>query len=145
MAEAGKSARGSLFYARCCRLFAIAFRAVGDKWVGPAVRPYRWPVGVIVDFDVQICERGDRIDPACGKEDKAGMPALAGFDQVDGTAEIVLNELAGTGFAIDSSKDAGIGGCINDPIKGAEGFKVGGDAEVTVQDLDGPWQLGGHG
>ena len=46
----------------------------------------------------------------------------------------VLDELAAAGFAIDAGENAGVGGGVDDPIDGREGFEIGGDADLAVKD-----------
>ncbi len=89
-----------------------------------------------MDFDFESGKRRDAVDAAGGEENKSGIPALAGFEQVDGTAEVVLDELTGTRFAVDPGEDAGIRGGVDDPFEEAESFQVGGAADVAVEDLD---------
>ena len=42
-----------------------------------------------MDFDFEGGEGWDGIDAAGGKENESGVPAFAGFKQVDGAAEVV--------------------------------------------------------
>ncbi len=92
--------------------------------------------GVLVDFDGECGEGRDRVDAARGEQNKTGAVGLAELEHVDRAPEVVLDELAGTGLAIDASEDAGIGGGVDDPIDGGERLEVAGGAEVAVKEFD---------
>lgn len=91
---------------------------------------------MLVDFDGERGEGRDRVDAARAEENEAGAVGLAELEHVDRAAQVVLDELAGTGLAIYASEDAGVGGGVDDPIDGREGFEVARGAEVAVKEFD---------
>ena len=81
-------------------------------------------------------KRRDGVDAARAEENETGAVSLAVFEEIDGAAEVVFDELARAGFAVDAGEDAGVGGGVDDPIDGREGFEVAGGAEVAVEEFD---------
>jgi hypothetical protein len=91
--------------------------------------------GVVGDFDGERGERRDAVNAARGEKNKTGAVSLAELEHVDRAPEVVLDELAGTGLAIDASEDAGIGGGVDDPIDSGERLEIAGGAEVAVEEF----------
>ena len=91
---------------------------------------------VLVDLNVEGGEGRDRVDPASGKKDEAGSMGFAELEHVHRAAKIVLDELAGTGFAVDSGKDARVGGGVDDPIDAGKGFEIAGRTKIAVEKFD---------
>jgi len=60
------------------------------------------------------------------------MDTLAVFQDVDGSLQIMFDELPRVCRAIDSRQDAGIGGGVNDPIYRRERLKIAGAADIPV-------------
>ena len=48
----------------------------------------------------------------------------------------MLDDLATAGAAIEAGEDAGIGSGVDEDIDGREGFKIAGEADVAVGNLD---------
>ena len=48
----------------------------------------------------------------------------------------MLDELAGTCFAIDAGEDAGVGGGVDDPVDSGKRLEIAGGAEVAVEEFD---------
>ncbi len=63
------------------------------------------------------------------------MP-LAVFEEVDGAAEVVLDELAAPVVAVKTCQDAGVRGGVDQPVGLREGVDVAPDAEVGVAEGD---------
>lgn len=74
----------------------------------------------------------DGIDTAGAEQGEAGAMRFAVFEQVDGAAEIVFEDLARAAAAIDAGEDAGHGGGVEEPVGGGEGVDVGGAARVEM-------------
>ena len=89
-----------------------------------------------MDLDGQIGEGRNGIDAAGAQQNEPGIPAFAGFEQIDGAAQVVLDQLAGGAFAIDPGEHAGIGGAVDDPVEGADCLQVARLADVAVDDPD---------
>ena len=91
---------------------------------------------MVGDFDGERGERRDAVDATRREEDEAGAVGLAELEHVDRAAQVVLDELAGTGLAIDASEDAGVGGGVDDPIDGRKRLEIARGAEVAVKEFD---------
>ncbi len=89
-----------------------------------------------MDLDGQIGEGWYGINAAGAQKDESGIPAFAGFEQIDGAAEVVFDQLAGGAFAIDPGEHAGIGGAVDDPIEGADCFQVARLADIAMGHAD---------
>jgi len=91
---------------------------------------------VLVNFDGERGERRDAVDATRREEDEAGAVGLAELEHVHRAAEVVLDELAGTCFAIDAGEDAGVGGGVDDPVDSGKRLEIAGGAEVAVEEFD---------
>lgn len=94
------------------------------------------PERVVDHFDGQRSEGRDRVDATSREEDEAGAMGFAELEHVHRAAEVVFDELTGTGFAVDPGKDARVGGGVDDPVDGGKGFEVAGRTEVTMEEFD---------
>ena len=59
--------------------------------------------------------------------------ARAEFQNVDGSEQVVLDQLAAAGFSVDAGQHAGIGGGIENPIATSDGFEVARAANIGVE------------
>ena len=91
--------------------------------------------GVLVNLDGESGEGGDRVDPTGGEKDEASAVSFAELEHVHCAAEVVFDELARAGLAVDAGEDARVGGGVDDPVDGGEGFEVARGAEVAVEEL----------
>ena len=91
---------------------------------------------MVGDFDGERGERRDAVDATRRDEDEAGAVSFAELEHIHRAPEVVLDELARAGLAVDAGEDAGVGGGVDDPIDGREGFEVAGGAEVAVEEFD---------
>jgi hypothetical protein len=91
---------------------------------------------VVVDFNGKRCQRRDGIDSAGAEQDEAGLVLAAVLEEVDGAAEVVIEEFLGTGLAIDSRQHAGIGSAIKDPVSRWKVGKILLVADVPHPDID---------
>ena len=125
---------------QCKRLAGELGRAVkgdgrsGGEFLGDTSPAHaRWQIagggrskGISYHLDGQSCERRDRVDPTGAQEDKTGPVLFAVLEHVDCTAQIVLDQLAGTRFAVDAREHAGISRGVDHPVYGGQRFQVAG-------------------
>lgn len=91
---------------------------------------------MVFNLHFQAYQGWNGVDAAGGEQDKASVPPLAGFEQIDGPTKVMLNQLAGTGLPIDAGQHAGIRSGIDDPIERAQGFKIRGIANIAMNQVD---------
>ena len=87
-------------------------------------------------FDVELGKGGDGVDAAGGEQDEAGAVGAAVLEEVDGAAEVVLDELSGAGAAVDAGEDGGIRGGVDDVVAMGQGLEVRGIADVAAIEFD---------
>ncbi len=91
---------------------------------------------IIHRFDCNFCQGRDPIDPAGAQKDESGSAASAVFEDVDRPEQVVLDQLAAAGYAVDTGQNAGIGRCVDDPVDLRQGLEVGRAADIAVKEPD---------
>ena len=81
-------------------------------------------------------ERRDGVDAARAEENETGAVVFAVFEEVDRAAEVVFDELARAGFAVDAGQDARVGGGVDNPVHGWQGLEIARGAEIGVNNFD---------
>lgn len=87
-------------------------------------------------LDRKSGKRRDGVDAARAEENETGAVSLAVFEEIDRAAEVVFDELARAGFAVDAGEDAGVGGGVDDPVHGWQGLEIARGAEIGVDNFD---------
>ena len=92
--------------------------------------------GIVLHFERQARQRSDVVHAAAGEQNEAGVVPPAVFQQIDGALQIVLDELAAAGLAVDAGQHAGDGGGVDDPIAVGKRFEIAGAADIAVDHAD---------
>ena len=75
---------------------------------------------VVLYYDRNIGQRPDRIDTARAQQNESRAVPLCQFQEVNGSVEIMLNQLPAAGRPIYAGEHAWIGSGVDDPIDGRD-------------------------
>ena len=79
---------------------------------------------IVLYDDRDIRQRPDGIDTARAQKNESRAVPLGQLQEVNGSVEIMLNQLAAAGHSIDAGEHARVGGGVDDPIDRRDSFQV---------------------
>lgn len=115
------------------RLGGEGFRdaGVGDPvWGGSRVHAE----AEVVFPERDAAEIVDAVNAGGAEHEEAGAASAAELEHVEGADEVVFEELAAAGAAVEAGEDAGVGGGVDDPVHVGEGLEVAGQADVAMEE-----------
>lgn len=78
----------------------------------------------------------DGVHPAGTEECECRLVSLAELEHIDGSEEVVLDDLSTRGLPDDPRDHARVGGGVDQPIDSRQSFEIGDASNVTVDDPD---------